>query len=414
MRIAMSSGHSTKCQGAVGYINEVAEATRVVDAVAEKLRAAAVQVETFHDTTSTNSNDNLNKIVNWHNGRSRDLDISCHFNAYQTTSKPMGTEVLYVTQDTLADEVSEAIAYAGAFINRGPKYRSDLYFLNQTEMPAILIEVCFVDSQADVDLYHGHFDEICTAIAEAVGNVSIDEQPPEPPEPVEPPEYTEENRVVVTSDVTGDVTLIVNGTMIRGHENCEHVVDLTVELVGDVTLVINGEAFHNKPEEPPLEPPDSTGDLEPADNHRQIEATVFGGAADNEHSAYPPYDSSGHGAYLNDTDLYVALPFSFDPKLFPNHAPQVRVWAWGTEISAVGRVADKGPWLTDDGSYVHGADRPLAETCHAEGTPLPRGPNAGKVPSNAAGIDLSPALAGKIGIDGKGFVSWAFVDDEVS
>jgi N-acetylmuramoyl-L-alanine amidase len=32
-------------------------------------------------------------------------------------------------------------------------------------MPAILIEVCFVDSEADVALYGEQFDEICKAIA---------------------------------------------------------------------------------------------------------------------------------------------------------------------------------------------------------------------------------------------------------
>ena len=35
------------------------------------------------------------------------------------------------------------------FINRGAKKRTDLFFLNNTEMPAILMEVCFVDSEAD-------------------------------------------------------------------------------------------------------------------------------------------------------------------------------------------------------------------------------------------------------------------------
>ena len=69
-----------------------------------------------------------------------------HFNAYVETDKPMGTEVLFVTQPTLAGEMSAAIANAGDFIDRGAKKRTDLFFLNSTEMPAILIETCFVDS----------------------------------------------------------------------------------------------------------------------------------------------------------------------------------------------------------------------------------------------------------------------------
>jgi hypothetical protein len=82
---------------------------------------------------------------------------------------------------------------------------------------------------------------------------------------------------------------------------------------------------------------------------------VFGGAADQENSAYPP-----HG-YLNDTDLYVALPYSFDPSLFPNNPPMVRVFCG--ELSAVAAVRDKGPWTTDDTPYVKGTARPIAEKC---------------------------------------------------
>jgi hypothetical protein len=77
----------------------------------------------------------------------------------------MGTEVLYLTQFELADQVSEAIASCG-FIDRGPKKRTDLFFLNETAAPSILIEVCFVDSEADASLYYKQFDAICEAIAD--------------------------------------------------------------------------------------------------------------------------------------------------------------------------------------------------------------------------------------------------------
>ena len=54
-----------------------------------------------------------------------------------------GTEVLYVTQQTLAAQLSSAIASCG-FTNRGAKYRSDLYVLNNTEMPAVLLGGLFL------------------------------------------------------------------------------------------------------------------------------------------------------------------------------------------------------------------------------------------------------------------------------
>ena len=57
-------------------------------------------------TPAMTSQTNLNTIVNWHNKQTRELDVSVHFNAYETTSKPMGTECLYKTQEALAKEVS--------------------------------------------------------------------------------------------------------------------------------------------------------------------------------------------------------------------------------------------------------------------------------------------------------------------
>jgi N-acetylmuramoyl-L-alanine amidase len=183
MRVVISSGHGLNIRGASGKpcgswgLDEVDEARRVVDAVAIALESAGVEVKTFHDNTSTTQSQNLDTIVDFHNSQERDLDVSVHFNAYKcTTSEPRGCEVLYVTQLDLAAEISDAIANAGDFIDRGPEKRTDLAFLNGTEEPAILIEICFCDSKVDCDLYRQNFDLICNAIAGAIAG-----------EPVEPP-----------------------------------------------------------------------------------------------------------------------------------------------------------------------------------------------------------------------------------
>lgn len=182
MKIAISSGHGKYIRGASGYIDEVDEARKVVPEVASWWTLHGHEVWEFHDNVSTSQNANLNWIVNHHNDvGSHDLDVSVHFNANVTTSNPMGCEVLYVTQEDLARKVSAAIANAGHFKDRGPKYRSDLFFLNNTHEPAILIETCFVDSSADTNLYRQNFMEICEAIAIAITG---DEAPIEEPEEV--------------------------------------------------------------------------------------------------------------------------------------------------------------------------------------------------------------------------------------
>ena len=166
--IAISSGHGKLIRGASGYLDEVDEARKVVESVAGILRADGVTMEVFHDDTSTTQSENLDAIIDWHNGQNRQLDISCHFNAYQPTDSPMGTETLYKSQHTLATKMSLNIATGGGFKDRGAKKRTDLAFLNQTEGPAILLEVCFVDSSSDADLYAKNYDAICQSISNAL------------------------------------------------------------------------------------------------------------------------------------------------------------------------------------------------------------------------------------------------------
>lgn len=191
MKIVISSGHGKYIRGASGYIDEVDEARLVVERVADVLRDMGDEVTTYHDDVSDDQTENLNRIVDFHNSKTRDLDVSVHFNAYETTSKPMGSEVLFVTQEDLANTVVDKICSASGLINRGPKYRGDLFFLNNTEERAILVETCFVDSKSDVDIYHAKFEEICRAIAGGITGEGVGPGPkPEPPVPVPPEPVT--------------------------------------------------------------------------------------------------------------------------------------------------------------------------------------------------------------------------------
>lgn len=123
------------------------------------------------------------------------------------------------------------------------------------------------------------------------------------------------------------------------------------------------------------------------DNQRSIIASVFGGADDYNVSAY---DES---VVLDDLDFYVALPDRFE-----GERPKVFVFNRSTGSGAVASIEDVGPWNIDDPYWQNGT-RPQAES----GTDM-----SGRS-TNGAGIDLSPALAAEIGIDGMGQVDWDFV-----
>jgi N-acetylmuramoyl-L-alanine amidase len=168
-RIAMSSAHSQLVRGAKGFLDEVNESRRVVPAVANALRGMGVTVETFNDNISKTQAANLSAITGWHSSQRVDLHVSVHFNAFQTTQAARGTETLYKASARLADarRVSAAIARAGSFIDRGAKHRTNLSFLNRLTH-SLLLEICFVDSRADADLYNRNFDGICIAIAEGL------------------------------------------------------------------------------------------------------------------------------------------------------------------------------------------------------------------------------------------------------
>ncbi|HEX3522782.1 MAG TPA: N-acetylmuramoyl-L-alanine amidase [Stellaceae bacterium] len=308
MQIVISSGHSKKVRGAAGVLDEVNEARLVVDRVAEIARGAGVGVKTFHDDTSATQNENLNTIVRYHNAQQRDLDVSVHFNAFQKTDKPMGTECLFVSQQALSARVAAGIARAGGLINRGAKKRDNLAFLNKTNKPAILIEVCFVDSSSDARLYRDNFDAICKSIAEVTGGVPID-----------------------------------------------------------------------KPAEPVL----------PAVFFTNITATMFGGKADPNKSAY-------EDRWITDEELGVALPYRWRGPM-----PRVVVVNNANGRTVVCEIVDVGPWNIDDPYWLTGA-RPQAET----------GTDKKGRKTNKAGIDLTPAAAKAIDLKGLALVDWGFVVDE--
>jgi len=163
--ITISPGHWRVGSGACDLIDEVTEARKVVNRVIEYLRSAKIAVNHIEDNSSTNQQQNLKYLVTEHNKTNRKLDVSVHFNAAARSTRGLGVEVLYYDQKELANNVSKAISDVSGLINRGAKERKELAFLNGTEKPAILIEVCFVSSEVDVALYRRDFDKICRAIA---------------------------------------------------------------------------------------------------------------------------------------------------------------------------------------------------------------------------------------------------------
>ncbi|HBH1344294.1 N-acetylmuramoyl-L-alanine amidase [Clostridioides difficile] len=176
MKIAIVPGHtlSGKGTGATGYIDEGKENRILTDLIVKWLKQGGATVYTGKVDKSNNYLAEQCQIANKQNV---DLAVQIHFNANKTTLNPMGTETIYKTNNgkVYADRVNTKLATV--FKNRGAK--SDvrgLYWLRHTKAPAILIEVCFVDSKADTDYYIKNKNTVAKLIAEGILNKNINNE----------------------------------------------------------------------------------------------------------------------------------------------------------------------------------------------------------------------------------------------
>lgn len=176
-QITIHAGHNKPGKvacGASDYIDESTEARIITRKVARILRRNGLTVYNCTVNNGTSQNDVLKKIVAKCNSHKRQLDVSVHFNACihsKSDEKTKGVEVYGVKKDGVRSGVGNRICTKIAklgFTNRGFKIRNDLYVLNKTTAPAILVEVCFVDDQDDAKLYKKNKTAIAKAIASAI------------------------------------------------------------------------------------------------------------------------------------------------------------------------------------------------------------------------------------------------------
>ena len=161
--------------GASDYIDESKEDRIITKKVVALLKKNGIKAYNCTVNNGKNQTDVLRKICSKCNSKKRDLDVSVHFNdsSHQTNKdgKTTGTEVWIKSRTgirgTLADNICKNISNIG-FRNRGVKTTDNLYFLNRTGKPALLIEVCFVSDPDDSTLYKKHKDDVAKAIVKAI------------------------------------------------------------------------------------------------------------------------------------------------------------------------------------------------------------------------------------------------------
>lgn len=170
--VGVNDGHTISGPGcgAVGIINESEHTRKVGNALRSYLKANGVNaINCTVDYASTTS-ESLSLVVQQANRQDLDWFISIHFNAGGGKGVEVYTYEGRQYQDAI--DVCNNISKLG-FINRGVKAGSGLYVIRKTSAKAMLIEVCFVDTDdANKYLEVGH-QAIAKAIAEAlIGHVN--------------------------------------------------------------------------------------------------------------------------------------------------------------------------------------------------------------------------------------------------
>ena len=100
-----------------------------------------------------------------------DYFVSIHRNSSPYPNQYTGIESLvynrYSEAARLAYNINTQLEQIG-FVNHGVNERPNLVVLNSTQMPAVLVEVGFINTDADNQLFDERFNDIAQAIADGI------------------------------------------------------------------------------------------------------------------------------------------------------------------------------------------------------------------------------------------------------
>lgn len=184
-KIIIDAGHGGANPGAVHEgRKESDDALKLALAVGELLKNAGFDIVYTREGDVTQSVGEKAKIAN---ASGADLFVSIHRNSAVRDNLYNGVQTLIYAPGGLRQEVAENIAdqlETVGFQNLGVDLRPDLVVLNRTQMPAVLVEAGFIDSDKDNTLFDTRFSEMAEAIARGI------EQSLAPPEEEPVKNYT--------------------------------------------------------------------------------------------------------------------------------------------------------------------------------------------------------------------------------
>jgi len=178
----LDAGHGGRDPGAVyNGRQEKDDTLRLTLAVGEILQNHDIDVEY---TRTTDVYESPYEKAMEANNAGVDFFISIHRNSFPTDNVVSGVESLVYDLSgiklEMAENINEQLEAVG-FVNLGVKARPNLVVLRRTKMPAVLVEVGFINSNTDNQLFDDNFDAIAQAIASGILDTLEMDQVIDPP-----------------------------------------------------------------------------------------------------------------------------------------------------------------------------------------------------------------------------------------
>lgn len=127
-------------------------------------------IEVYYTRTTDVYESPFQKVMEG-NAVGADYFVSIHRNSSPYPNQYTGVETLvynrYGEAARLAANINEQLEMVG-FVNQGVNERPNLVVLNRTNMPAVLVEVGFINTDADNQLLDDRFYDVAQAIADGI------------------------------------------------------------------------------------------------------------------------------------------------------------------------------------------------------------------------------------------------------
>ena len=167
--IVLDAGHGGYDNGA-SYQGrkEKDDVLRLTMAVGERLKQAGYDVSYTRTTDVYNSPYEKAQIAN---ASGADYFVSLHRNSSPNPNTYKGGQTLVYQENQVVNDIANAVnsnLEEVGFKNLGIDERPGLVVLRRTQMPAVLIEAGFINTDEDNQIFDQKFDQIADAIADGI------------------------------------------------------------------------------------------------------------------------------------------------------------------------------------------------------------------------------------------------------